>query len=98
MPKCHKFHNLFERVKGARDPQENKQATEKWHLEVGRGRVNLSPRGLVLRFLEAGASTRLEAKGLGGFTEFASKQNSVQYLATAHPRTYLNRFAARQAQ
>ena len=67
-------------LKGQRcdgDPGAGLQRSEPDRLGGGRGRVNLPPRRLVWRFCEVwvvcclvGASTRLEARGLGGFMSY----------------------------
>ena len=56
------------------------QASEPDRLGGGRGRVNPPPRRLVWRFWEVwrvwnlvSASTRLEARGLGGFLDFEAE-------------------------
>ena len=67
---------LFEGSRGPGVPQECQKPSEKYRLGGGRVRVNPPPRRLVWRFWEVWrvwcwfeASTRLEARGLGGFKE-----------------------------
>ena len=64
------FSSIFAGVKGAQRRTENELLAESWPLGGGRGRVNLPLVGL-FEVLEVcclvGASTRLEARGLGGF-------------------------------
>ena len=69
-------------LKGSKKPrafQEHELNSGPGRLGGGRGRVNPPPRRLVWRFWEVwrvcclvGASTRLEARGLGGFRTVAS--------------------------
>ena len=63
---------LFEGSGWPRGFQENERTAEKWRLGGGRGRVKPPPCGLVGGFGRFGgfwfkASTRPEARGLGGF-------------------------------
>ena len=69
------FKAFLKVAKGAGASQECKEAAEKYHPGGGRGRVNLPLVGL-FEVLEvwriSDASTRLEARGLGGFIKCPS--------------------------
>ena len=65
---------FFEGSRGPRGRQDREKSSEPRGLGGGRGRVNPPPRRLVWRFWEVwrvgcwfAASTRLEARSLGGF-------------------------------
>ena len=76
---------LFEGPRPPRADPEELRISEPDRLGGGRGRVNPPPRRLVWRFWEVWrvgcwvrASTRLEARGLGGFSKHA--KSSTKYM------------------
>ena len=75
--------------KGAGVRQPNEQVSGPDRLGGGRGRVNPPPRRLVWRFWEVwrvcclvGASTRLEARGLGGFRHHGDSEHNDEVNGT----------------
>ena len=76
-------------------PQPNEQGSEPDRLGGGRGRVNPPPRRLVWRFWEVwrvwcwfGGSTRLEARGLGGFGCTGLRVTAFGKRKASEPKTF----------